>query len=680
VRLLAPAPAFAKRFREGLCLLTNGRGAMARVQGNLGLVASKYDCLLGANLHPSAPSDRHVLAKRLRAWVNADGFITALDGGNLIHLDPGPPARWVFLASAGDGRAVQVELALELLPGLNTVVARFHRPAGPPGAGSDLPGDRRVTLTVRVDLEDRSYHQETLANEGADHHFRTRTEALEGREGFVFQPAPDRGLRVWSDLGRYHPEPEWSLGLPHPVEASRGMAPAGDAWSPGWFELPLERERPVTLVACADPQDPAPQALAPAPALPGPRKPPEGFRRRDSFGRQLRKASAAFLARRGEGMTVIAGYPWFQDWGRDTFFAARGLLAGGGAADVLGMLRTFGAFEDRGTLPNMLGAESTSDRDTSDAPLWFALAAEETAARLGPGVYREETGQGRTLAQVLLSIAAHYREGTPNGIHADPASGLVWSPSHFTWMDTNYPAGTPRQGYPVEIQALWIRLLRQLETLGLPGPWGETAARAQASLDLFWWEEAGCFHDLLLASPGTAAAQARPDGHLRPNQVFLVSLGLVQGGRARRTLEAVRRHLLVPGGLRSLAPLPVREPLPIHGPGGQLLNDPLHPYWGRYEGDEDTRRKPAYHNGTAWVWLLPSFCEALVRAYPGDPQARAAARAYVGSLDRLLETGCLGHLPEVQDGDAPHAQRGCDAQAWSATEALRVWLALGEDE
>jgi starch synthase (maltosyl-transferring) len=117
-------------------------------------------------------------------------------------------------------------------------------------------------------------------------------------------------------------------------------------------------------------------------------------------------------------------------------------------------------------------------------------------------------------------------------------------------------------------------------------------------------------------------------------------------------------------------------PLPIHGPHGGLLNDPANPYWGRYEGDEDTRRKPAYHNGTAWTWTFPAFCEALAVAHEHEPAAIAAARAYLGSMDRLLAEGCFGQLPEVIDGDAPHAQRGCDAQAWGATEALRVWRRL----
>jgi len=138
------------------------------------------------------------------------------------------------------------------------------------------------------------------------------------------------------------------------------------------------------------------------------------------------------------------------------------------------------------------------------------------------------------------------------------------------------------------------------------------------------------------------------------------------------------RYLVVPGALRSLAPLPVSVPLPNRGNDGALLNNPAEPYWGRYEGDEDTRRKPAYHNGTAWTWTLPVFCEALARAWDFAPEAVAAAKAYLGSVEGLMRAGCLGNIPEILDGDAPHTQRGCDAQAWGATEALRVWKLLGE--
>jgi len=691
IRLLAETPRFSRSAPDGLCLLTNGRGGMARVHADLGRISSKYDCLLGANLHPSAPCDRQVLATRLRVWANADGFITALDRDSLVHFEPGPPGRWIFVIPAGDGRTVQVELNLDLLDQRNTVVARFLRRVGPPPFGEDLPDYRTVSLTVRLDLEDRSFHSETRACPEADHHFNAHTWALEDRTGFGFQPADDRRLLAWSDApdGVWHPAPEWSLALPHPVEASRGMTGQGDAWSPGWFELPLLRGTPVTLAACADPTEPTGEELQRfaqdrVEALPHRLLADQGghLDRSDSFGRQLVDAAAAFLARRGGGSTVIAGYPWFLDWGRDTFIAARGLLTGGMAAQVREILLTFARFEDRGTLPNALNGDSTADRDTSDAPLWFALAAEETAATsAGRGLHQEDVG-GRTLADVLGSIASGYLRGTPNGIQVDPESGLVWSPSHFTWMDTNYPAGTPREGYPVEIQALWIRLLRQLEQLGAEGAeaWGRLADRATEALDLFWDERLDCFQDLLAGPKGCPAHMARPDGLLRPNQLFLVSLGLVRGVRAKAAVTAVRRFLLVPGALRSLAPLPAPVPLTIRGGSGQLLNDPVNPYWGRYEGDEDTRRKPAYHNGTAWVWLLPSFCEALAMAWDFQPSAVAAARACLGSLDGLLASGCVGQLPELLDGDAPHAQRGCDAQAWSVTEGLRVWLMLNTME
>lgn len=657
LRLLAAEPAFQLGAPTGLALLTNGRGAMARMHADLGAITSKYDCLLGANLHPTAPCDRHVLAKRLRAWVIADGFLTTLDGDNLVRFEPGPPARWTFVANAGDGRTVEIHLQVELLPGRNTTRLTFARPVD----GAAQPCETRLTL--RVDLEDRSFHSETHACPEAEAHFTRTTRSLEERIGFAFEPTSDRGLRGWVEAGAWHPEPEWSRDLPHPVEASRGMTGSGDAWSPGWFDVPLAPGGSTRLFLCADPEDPAGEASTqPVPA--------------ETFEAHLRSACAAFVVQRDGGTTVIAGYPWFLDWGRDTLIAARGLLKAGFETDVARLLTTYGGFEDRGTLPNMLSADSTANRDTSDAPLWYALACEEAAVRLGPQLYDRPVAGGRTIREVLRAIADGYRAGTPNGISVDAASGLVWSPSHFTWMDTNYPAGTPREGYPIEIQALWIRLLRQLVRLGAPDDWHALADRATNSLSRFWNERLGCLHDVLAAPKGKPAALASPDGHLRPNQLFAVSLGLVEGSRARSIVEAVGRHLLVPGALRSLAPLPVPSPLPIHAADGRLLNDPLHPYWGRYEGDEDTRRKPAYHNGTAWCWLLPTFCEALATAWDFRPDAVRAARAYLGSVDRLLAEGCIGHLPEILDGDAPHHQRGCDAQAWSVTEALRVWELL----
>jgi predicted glycogen debranching enzyme len=347
---------------------------------------------------------------------------------------------------------------------------------------------------------------------------------------------------------------------------------------------------------------------------------------------------------------------------------------------VRDVLVTFGCFEENGTLPNTIHGDNATNRDTSDAPLWFGVACEEAAPHFTNFYETRVDARKRPLADVLRSIATHCIRGTPNGIRMDSESGLIWSPSHFTWMDTNFPAATPREGYPIEIQALWIRLLRQLHTISAPSdgePWDQLAARAENSLnELFWLEERGWFADVLTARADVPANLAERDDALRSNCVFPISLGLFTGERARRTLDAVMRYLVVPGALRTLAPLRVIPPTPVYGNHGELLNDPQNPYWPRYEGDEDTRRKPAYHSGTAWAWTFPSFCEAVVRAWNFEPNAVAAARAYLLSMRDLMYVGCAGHIGEIFDGDAPHTPRGCDAQAWSATEALRVWRLL----
>ncbi len=682
------APAL-QRLRDALVLLTNRRGAMARIMVDLGRVHSKYDCVLAANLHPEVPVDRHVLIKRIRLWANADGFIGPLEALGLRRFTPGPPARWDLVANAGDGRAVGIALTTWMVPDENTIAFRLERvplPAG--GPWTELPTPFEVRLTVRLDLEDRNFHWETKRNSGADHHFRSHLKPLNTPPGFDFQPAHDRALRAWSDHGQFHESPEWSDHLPHPIEATRGMTGEGDAFSPGWWDLPLSPSQPVTLVASAEPQrhPTQPVPLPPQPSNPPPHHP--------SFASTLHHAAADFVVRRGEGRTVIAGYPWFLDWGRDTLICARGLLAAGHHDEVRRILLTFARFEDRGTLPNAIHGENASNRDTSDAPLWFGIACEDLAQTSTPPhpplsltsdpFSAVVDARGRTLADVLRSIAAGYLAGTPNGVTVDPASGLVWSPSHFTWMDTNHPAGTPREGYPIEIQILWIRLLRllaRLQAAPVAEPWDLLAERAAASLhELFWLESKGWLADVLLAPRGQTARQARPDHALRPNMLFAVSLGELTGPRAQQCVAAAARYLVVPGALRSLAPLPVDPPLPIHAADGRLLNDPTRPYAGRYEGDEDTRRKPAYHNGTAWVWLLPTFCEALVHAWGANPTTLAAARSYLGSTEHLLTQGCLGQLPEILDGDAPHQERGCDAQAWSITETLRVWRWLDQPQ
>ncbi len=709
IRYLASAPTvrLSGIAAQTLVLLTNGRGAMVRSAVDLGRIFSKYDCLLGANLHPGVPVDRHVFVKRMRVWVDADGFISPLDAGSLLDFEPGPPAHWRFLAPAGDGRTVEIHLVLNLLEGFNTVLAHFSRPdrsGADSRFGRPLRPEHRVRLTVRLDLEDRGFHFETQRTPQSEGHFSSGIHLLPAAVGFRFTPGPDRELRAYTDLGRFWSATEWTH-CEHPLEATRGLTAAGDAFSPGWFELPLAAGSQSLLVITAERKNPAPHDALEAVAgriranealLTGlTRTQGEGqVRDVDPLTRQLVRALDAFVVRRGTGRTAIAGYPWFLDWGRDTLIVARGMLAAGRLEEVRQILTVFARFEKGGTLPNAINGEDASNRDTSDAPLWFGVVCEEFAARLvaaeADGFYATIVGPGdRTMRQALRAIACGYLAGTENGIAVDAASGLVWSPGHFTWMDTNHPAGTPREGYPIEIQALWIRLLRLLQRLGVEPwegrgeCWADLAQRAENSFHrYFWLEDCGWHADCLRAVKGQPAQAAIPDTALRPNALFSIALDVdshpAAPARSRRTVAAASRWLLVPGAVRSLAPLRVTPPLPIYS-DGQLLNDPDRPYWGHYFGDEDTRRKPAYHNGTAWVWLLPTFCEALVKAYPGDPVAAAAARSYLGGVASLLGAGCLGQLPEILDGDAPHQPRGCDAQAWSVSESLRLWLALSQE-
>jgi len=704
-------PVTPEKHPEAVALLTNGRGAMSRLRLDLGAIRSKYDCLLGANLHNAVPVDRHIFAKRLRAWVNADGFIAPLNLANLVDFEAGPPTHWRFVASAGDGRCVELHLLIDLLPDQNTVAIQFYRPNGGQHEvrlGRPLPAESRVSVIARVDIEDRNFHSETKHNDGADYHFSSNCrpvcfgpvpelQAQPAFNGFEFAPAADRQLRVWTDKGAYYHESEWSLNLPHPVEANRGQEGCGDTFSPGWFELPLSPGDASHVIATAEKVPPVlesvrdfvrnRQALREAAVI----RASAAGQPRDPFSSALVEAAQSYVVRRDDTKSVIAGYPWFLDWGRDSLIAARGLICAGLITEVRELLLTFGRFEHHGTLPNSIHGTDASNRDTSDAPLWFGIVCEELASALSAAeaeaLFRTPVDGERKLGDVLRSIASGYLHGTANGIRVDHASGLVWSPSHFTWMDTNHPAGSPREGYPVEIQALWIRLLQQLARLGMAPwdgrgeSWADLARRAEDSLHrYFWLEECGWYADVLLAGSGTPARTAPPSNALRSNCLFLVGLGLNRHPefeqRARRMVLAAARHLVVPGALRSLAPLPVIPPLPVYGPHGHLLNDPNNPYWPRYEGDEDTRRKPAYHNGTAWTWTFPTFCEALALAFPDDDGALAAARAYLSSTDRLLTEGCPGHLPEIVDGDAPHTQRGCDAQAWSVTETLRVWHRL----
>jgi predicted glycogen debranching enzyme len=470
------------------------------------------------------------------------------------------------------------------------------------------------------------------------------------------------------DRGDFNASPEWYWGFHHRAEEARGRDAREDLFRPGVFRAQLNPAQTVALVVTAETRTPDAQALSlkrdqerrrallqAAPALAPP------------WIRRLTLAADQFIARRagpdGElsGTTVIAGYPWFGDWGRDTMIALPGLtLATGRSADAGSILRTFAAHVSKGMLPNRFpDAGSAPEYNTVDATLWYfhAIAA-----------YLEETGDQpllRELYPTLTEIIDWHRRGTRYSIHMDPADGLLYageSGVQLTWMDAKVGdwVVTPRIGKAVEINALWHYALasmaawaRKLGEGRAAADYEQTAQRVGTAFsESFWFEEGGYLYDVIDTPDGIPDAHGRRvDRSLRPNQLFAVSLGtgLLDAGRARAVVEVCARELLTPVGLRSLAP-----------------GDPK--YTGRYVGGP-TERDAAYHQGTVWSWLLGPFALAHHRVY-GDA---AHAHALLAGLAAHLDEACFGTISEILDGSLPHTPRGCFAQAWSVSETLRAY-------
>ncbi|MBM4149518.1 MAG: glycogen debranching protein [Lentisphaerae bacterium] len=653
-------------------ILTNGRGAMAQVRARWACLHSLYDAMLAANLHTHVPVDRHIMLTRCRGWLVHRQYSQELNEEcqTGFSSEPGGPAYWDFMAPAGMGKLVSLRVAIELHRDRNAVTLTVSRRRQADAGPDELaPGDK-ATIILRPDIEDRVNHSTTKAFTGPEKAWRHAVSTAP--RGFKFAPDPNRALTLASDRGTFVLEPEWQYAVRREFEAQRGLDPLSDLFSPGYIKFDLAAgetaviSASVSTPACPDAPDPATgldlpldTPLQPVPLL-------------DT----LKTAMSNFIVRRESSKTVIAGYPWFLDWGRDTLIALRGVIAAGMHPEASDILCEFARFERNGTLPNMLRGMDDSNRDTSDAPLWLAVACRDMAAAAGAGFLDSAAGD-RTVRDAIESIAVNYCRGTPNGIRMDLETGLVFSPPHFTWMDTNYPAGTPRQGYPVEIQALWFATLRFLAAHGQDRErWAGLSKTVADSLSRFFWRKSdGFLADCLHAPPGTPPAAAVQDDAIRPNQLLAVTLGDMLPQEQRRSLVRSCECLLVPGAIRSLADRAVSTPLPVSR-NGALLNDPRRPYWGSYAGDEDTRRKPAYHNGTAWTWPFPSYAEALVAAW--GPSARESAASLLESSARVLHGACVGQVPEILDGNAPHTARGCMAQAWGVTELYRVLRKLTE--
>ena len=617
-------------------VLSNGAGAASQMRIGWSEIASQYDAMLAANPNPTCPSDRTNIWARTRCWLQREGYARQFDRRCVTKFTADPSGRvasWDFLVPCGMGKTTAFTFDVSLADGENAARLRITRR----DAGADDVGDQ-VRLVFRPDIEWRSFHATTKAYTGLEELFPSSVKP--SPRGFDFHPY-DGHFVMSVEGGEYHHEPQWEYNVGHPEELERGQDGSGDLFSPGWISADLHVGDTVVLTGSAIGSDDAslakaagnPPVFAHVPPQPGTLPLADG----------LRQALNLFIVRRDGLKTVIAGYPWFLDWGRDTFIFMRGMIAAGMYEDSLKILKAFAAFEENGTLPNIIYGNTAGNRDTTDAQLWFIRCCEELSSAVEKGEADIAAGEIVALRRTCESIVDNYIKGTPNNIHVDAGSGLVWSPSHFTWMDTNYPACTPRVGYPVEIQALWIAALRFLRR-------DELASRAKASVEKLFKMPGGGYCDCLAAPNGERAADASPEDTVRPNQLFLLTLGIVEDA----SILAATEELLTPGGIRSLN-----------------AGHPL--YRGVYSGDEDSSRKPAYHNGTVWAWPFPLYAEAL--AMTGASSAETAMQLLAGAVENL-NSGCLCHMSEIADGDAPHAQKGCTAQAWSVSEALRVWLKL----
>jgi len=495
-------------------------------------------------------------------------------------------------------------------------------------------------LEVRPLLAFRDYHSTTHENGAIN-------PALELEPGCVtlspYQGCPS--LSLAHSAAEVAAEGHWYRNFEYTIEQERGLDYREDLFNPLVLRFELSGESRATVIACT-------QKCNAADA--GRRRVAELERRnsigagRDPFERALFMAADQFIVRRGQGSTVIAGYHWFSDWGRDTMIALPGLtLTTGRYDDARGMLLAFAASVDRGMLPNRFpDAGEMPEYNTVDATLWFFEAVRAFAA------HTEDYDFVRAhLYPVLADIIAWHERGTRYGIRLD-ADGLLLAGEpgvQLTWMDAKVGdwVVTPRYGKPVEIQALWYNALRVMEELSGEAKYREMADRARDSFErLFWNDAAGCLYD--------AVNGDERDASIRPNQIFAVSLhhSLLAGEQAKGVVAAVERDLLTPYGLRSLSP-----------------SDPQ--YRGRYEGDP-VSRDSAYHQGTVWPWLMGPFVTAYLKVNGRSAESRKQADEWLGDLRRFMLEEGGGQIPEVFDGDVPHRAGGCMAQAWSVAELLRV--------
>jgi glycogen debranching enzyme len=527
-----------------------------------------------------------------------------------------------------------------------------------------------VKLFVRPFLSGRDYH--SLHKQNPAFQF----DAVAHGDRVVWRPYDGVPAIVSLANGAYSHDPHWYLNFVYEEERERGLDFAEDLASPGVIEWDLSDDEAAWILSTSDsPFSTNKQDLPAAVRLLGARA--NERLRRSQFASPLARAADTYIVEGRQGKTILAGYPWFTDWGRDTFIALRGLcLATGRLGDAREILLAWAGAVSEGMLPNRFPDHGERPEFNSvDASLWYVIAVHEfldATRRIERGVLTAprasvsgasgglKTARPTSAADAQLHTAADaildgYSKGTRYGIRADTDGLLACGEPgvQLTWMDAKVGdwVVTPRIGKPVEVQALW------LNALALAGRhsarWRELFGRGLGSFrEKFWNHDKACLYDVIDVDHRSGAV----DAVFRPNQILSVGglpIPLFEGERARLIVEAVEDKLWTPLGLRSLAP----------GEPG---------YTAHYQGGV-RERDGAYHQGTVWPWLIGPFVEAWVRVRGNTLAAKREARArFLQPLLAHLGEAGLGHISEIADAEPPHTPRGCPWQAWSVGEALRL--------
>jgi predicted glycogen debranching enzyme len=538
-----------------------------------------------------------------------------------------------------------------------------------------ISGADRLELALRPSVNFRAQEVPVSEPLGSPYEFRSVGETFEiALKGSALPPLR---MRMHATDATFTLKGKQVDNILYPVEESRGYQSRGALWSPGYFKMSLRPGHPVTLIASTESFETM-KVLTPAAA----QRAELGRRRRllgmapqaarEGVAAELVLAADQFIispagrtddvtrsrAFGDEVRTVIAGYHWFTDWGRDTMISLEGLTISTGRYLEAGyILRTFVHYVRDGLIPNMFPeGEKEGLYHTADATLWFFHALDR---------YVRCSGDQLTLALLyptLKEIVECHVKGTKFGIHVDPADGLLTqgAPGYqLTWMDAKVDdwVVTPRRGKAVEINALWYNALQLMAGWAAgqgdnPDAYRMRAEQARQSFNRrFWYPAGGHLYDVVDAEGGG------DDPRCRPNQVLAISLPhpVLDRERWKPVMQVVRDRLLTPAGLRSLAP---GEP----------------DYKPRYFGDLRAR-DAAYHQGTVWGWLVGPYVDAWLKVYPDD---EGGAREAVDGCFAHLEDACIGSISEVFDAEPPFTARGCVAQAWSVAEALRAWVLIDE--